>query len=845
MKSHKMSNGSRQSFPGLQLRYLAVSVAATIGTLGAGLFAPHALAQDTTTLALDEIVVTARRTEESVQDIPVAVQAVTGEQLQELRMVDPKDIAKLAPGLSLYIPEPQSPVIVLRGVRWTAGSGTPAVPVYLNETPFDPAYALQAMYDMERVEVLRGPQGTSRGAPSISGALTLTTRRPDFDGVSGYVSGMGGENGHGNLEGAVNIPVIADKLAVRVAGTYDISEANGIHSAFPGAADPERELISPRVSVRYEPTETFSVDAMYSRIDASGDVYAQVVGTGSPGRPAIPGVGPALPANFNGPAIELDDYLGVAESPNERPYLVDFITLNANWEVLGHDLNYNFGSYENVLSDWNGESPDPANLLVGWNDFNAPIVAKNENFTHELRLSSLRDGDNAIDYDVGVYYNTVDGPIDYFNVGAIIPQGGFGNPYTANYRSPFINPGANDRYGVHSQTRIRLETENYSGYGHLTWHISDATELSGGLRWIHDERPTTVATTIAPAFLLAAPVAAFGGNCANGGPQYSPSPVYPGFCDIAQNLSALAPPDEYNSRSEITTIWNSSLSHQFNDQILGYVTIGTSWRAGLPSIANVGMPASFVFPDPEEATSYEIGVKTDLTSNLRVNANLFQIDYEGQLTQFQFMPYYNTISQGQAVTNTAFYDNVDAQVRGAEFEILALPVENLTLGLNLSYSKIESEGGEVPCADPTRPLTAANPLNYCSQEKGTELSASPKFQANLMGSYVVPFDTGFDGYFRFLANYQDENPNYAASLDEADAFVLVDLFLGIQESNGDWDLGLYGKNVFDEVTELTRNPATTGVGGVDQLFGPSGYQRVTATLPRELGLSFRYNFSAE
>lgn len=822
--------------PNVRTRNILASAVAAVGVVG--LYAPAAvLAQDAgkEESGLEEVVVTARRTEENLQDIPISVQAISGDELDRHQMKSGADIAKLAPGLSLYLPEPSAPVVVLRGVRWTPGSGTPSVPFYLNEVPFDPAPMMQSMYDMGQVEVLRGPQGTARGAPSISGAITFTSRRPDLDVLTGYVSGLIGENSHRNLEGAISVPIIEGMLAVRAAVQYDDSEANRIKSVN-DPNDPEQNTESQRLSVRFQPTDTLSLDAMYQQLDASGDVYTQVVGSGFAGSATL------LP-NYNGPALDLDDYRAVQDGADNRPYKYEHITFNAAWDVLGHTLSYNFGSQENV-GGFNGYSSDVGNLYIGWNPLNQNRPLKSDFFNHELRLSSERDGDNFVDYDVGYFYQDVDSALDYQSPTGPLFPGAYGNPFAgAPRQSNYIaDPAAAEHYGLLSKYIIGLATESKSYYGHLTFHLSDATELSGGVRYIEDDRPTSIVVTIPPINVAAAP-ALPGGGCPG---ALVPSPIYAGVCDSQLDFSSRAPPPQDISKKYEETIWNTSLSHHFTDSVLAYATVGTSWRQGLPAIGNAGLDSSLVIPNPEEATSYELGIKTEWDSNLRVNLAVFQIDYKDQLNQFRFTPFYNTITGATSATNTSFFWNVDAQVRGAEAEFLMAPMENLDLGLNLSYAQIESEGGTVPCNDPSRRLSAANPMNFCSSEAGEELNAAPKFQANLTANYVVPFESKpYEGYIRLLANYQDENPNFGASIEEADAYAIVDLFVGVQSNEGVWDAGFYGKNIFDELNMLTTNSVTTGISGADAAYGPSGYNLVTATVPREVGVSFRYNFTAD
>jgi iron complex outermembrane receptor protein len=194
-----------------------------------------------------------------------------------------------------------------------------------------------------------------------------------------------------------------------------------------------------------------------------------------------------------------------------------------------------------------------------------------------------------------------------------------------------------------------------------------------------------------------------------------------------------------------------------------------------------------------------------------VNADIFQINYKGQLNQFQGIPYFNSVSNDISQTSIAFVRNQDARVRGVEAEISAEPIRNLTLNLNLGYAHIQSVGGQAPCVDPSRPVTAANLINFCAVPSGATLNSSAPFQGSFNGDYTVPIGP-IDGYLRFNVNYQGHNPNFGASQIQAKAYTLVDPFAGLTAKEGRWDIGLYAKNVFDKKVLLASSPYITGFG---------------------------------
>ncbi len=290
-----------------------------------------------------EIIVTARRSDERLQDVPVSVQAISGDRLAKLSINSAEEVSKLAPGLTLENRGASSQV-VLRGVTWQPGSGTPATPIYWNEIPFDPGDTIQSLFDVGQIEVLRGPQGTSRGAPSISGAVTITSRKPDLDEIGGYAMGQYGSANHWIVQGAVNVPVIKDMLAIRLAANIENSEGSRIYSVN-SRVKPSVKDRSFRATMLFKPTETLSLQAMYQRRKTNVLSYTQVVGPGSPGRVANPlSFYPAgIRANFNGPALTLAQNASVQDAPSFSPEHIDLLTVNADWEVFGQKLTYNYG----------------------------------------------------------------------------------------------------------------------------------------------------------------------------------------------------------------------------------------------------------------------------------------------------------------------------------------------------------------------------------------------------------------------------------------------------------------------------------------------------------------------
>ena len=339
------------------------------------------------------------------------------------------------------------------------------------------------------------------------------------------------------------------------------------------------------------------------------------------------------------------------------------------------------------------------------------------------------------------------------------------------------------------------------------------------------------------------------------------SPVYPGTCEFV--IPGGPRPGQVNNDKYTKALYNFSLSHKFTDDLMVYATTGTSFRSGLPAINNSGLPSNLVTPSPETATSYEIGVKSKLGRGFTVNAAIFQLDYKDQLTALEGVPYFNSVSSAASGspsnTSLAFYQNLDARVRGFELEIAARPLDGLNLGANISYTKIKSQGGSLPCNNGTvtaankfGDLSATNPIDFCVSPKGQVLNQQAPFQATINGGYELALTDTFGGYFRFNVNYQGKNPNFGNfrsgtaltgfTFKNTPSYAVVDLFAGINGQDSGWDVGFYAKNVFDKQVELARvatpNSFYAGFGAAP------GYDVVRASRPREIGVTARFSFGS-
>ena len=561
-----------------------------------------------------------------------------------------------------------------------------------------------------------------------------TTRKPVLDEIGGLPWVNMAVPIIGIVQAAINVPVIKDMLAIRLAANIENSEGGRIYSVN-STVKPSVEDRSFRATILFKPTDTLSIQAMYQWRKTDVLSYTQVVGPGSPGRAANPlSFYPAgIRANFNGPALTLAQRASVQDAPSFDPQHVDLLTVNANWEIFGQKLTYNYGQKFN-RGGASGSTADPLNILPGFEPYSSPVNVGQPKFqTHEVRLSSAPGSDLPFEYDIGWFGKRSRGTINF-----TIPQyslpGTLGGAFGAPGTLPGVVTMPDSRYVFNIGLNIFLQQKFDSFYGNVRVHLGEQTELSGGVAFIKDHNINNSITSSNALLQVAAPAAAVGGFCSliPGGTTSS----YPGFCDVQVPANSFSGTD-LSDKKRSKTIYHVSLSHKFTDDVLVYATTGSSFRTGLLSIFNPGIPSNLLVPEPESAKSYELGVKASFGRGFNANLAVFQLDYQNKLTSFEGVPY-RQASGNISNTSLSFYRNLNSRVRGFELELAARPIQGLSLGANVSYSQIKSKGSSVPCNNPAVPLTAANPINFCPSLAGEVLNTTAPFQATLNGSYEMP-----------------------------------------------------------------------------------------------------------
>jgi len=761
-------------------------------------------------MALEEIIVTATRRSESQQNIPVSVAAVPGKEIQNFNIFRFEDVAVLAPGLTLTSANGNGAAANLRGVGFDSNSSaSPAVDTYFNELPLDANYAFNSIYDVQQIEVLKGPQGTLRGRPSPGGAITLTTRRPDLDGFGGYISTSGASHDVLNTEGAFNAPLIEDKLAVRVAALYNSNSGADIRNAATGD-DNHQWTRSYRAALAFQPTTDLNFVLTHQYLKKALSSYTQVEGPG---------------AGYNGPAIRGTDYLSVQETPIDLDQVAKITSLSGSWDLGAHRATY-IGGYEDLAFTTLADG-DAQNAVLNYSPIQT-VVSTYKSVTHELRFESTGAG-NFIDYTAGLWYQ-------HGYTGTRLNQfsevaGAFGSPASPSHIGP-VNP----KYVLTVRGDFPTDGLNRAIYSNTVFHFSSGTDLSLGVRYLQDDMVRTQALNTSSA-LVAGNVGLPAGSCA-----FVPgaaSETYPGFCDFPIPASNFALPKSTTNKE---WVYSASLAQHFTDHAMAYLSYGHSFRpAGVTVAITTPVSPDLIFGRNETSDSFELGTKTEwLDGRLRFNAALFYQKFDGFIGRFYTVPY----QAPSSVQVADFTYNGDATVKGGEFSLDTVIADHWTASLAFSRSEGKYDAARVPCHDtngdgvadalPTpQSLGPVGTVPFCISNDA--ISRQPEWSSTLQSEYSMPVGT-VEGYARGLFTYAPSNENIRPGF-VAPGYGLLNLYLGVRDGSSAWDVGIWAKNLLDKQVVRDREPSALFAGTF-----ASGYNNTSYNNRREIGATVRYAF---
>ncbi len=757
---------------------------------------------------MEEIIVTAtKRGEVDVQSLAVAVYAVTGDSMEEMNQSNFEDFAVSVPGLHFQDLGPGDKEYIIRGIN---GNGPAVVGAYFDEyvvTASDQQdgggkNAPIKLIDIERVEVLNGPQGTLYGANSMAGNIKYIARKPDSEAFSAFFNSDfsdtdGGGTGY-NISGAVNIPM-GDTFATRLVAW--VTDADGWidqprRQTSPTTFDGNNKNINSedttgaRVMFRWQPSDALTVDAMYmvqdmdiggsSRFTAKGvptwpDQPADIVALpGNPGFAPLPGLPALTPA---------DDYQNADITVNTRTDDITLAGLTAQFNLNSGTATFSASRFEHDI----GFVFDSTPILLFFGVPAPGLTVQPQSYNtdmFEARFASSFDG--RFNFLLGAYYQKDEND---FEVRVMTTNGTGG-------QVPWDPLDANDFFGGGTTFFGRFrndEVEQKALFGEVTFDLSDRLSLVGGLRYFEVDIESIQATTHNFGGGISTPAGEIIGTTVNG------------------NFVGRIRLDDDAVKGKI------SLSYQASDDVMIYGLYSQGFRVGGVNNSNQpfapGIPATF---ESDDLDNFEIGIKSRwLDNRLQVNSTLFFIDWDN----IQVEP-------RDPAGNIPFTVNGGAAtVTGLEWAIIGLPTDRLELTFSGTYF-IEHELSEDQPA-----LPGASPFVIVGQS-GDNLPNVPELQ--LYASARYEFDLA-NKPFSIIADvaYRDETNTEFAS-DNAfnialDSYTIVNLYANYQITDA-INIGAYVKNATDELAVYD---------GIGTFQDP---ESIVANRPRTLGVTLRMAF---
>ena len=792
----------------------AVSVALLAGVSAGPLFAQE----------IEEVIVTATKRAESVMDVPLAITAMSGADIRNVNLNDVKDLISFTPGISGNSKDSFLDFVSVRGIRTIdfGNGGDPSVSLYKNGLyQGRTGSGVSSLFDIERAEVLRGPQGFLFGRNSVSGAMNIITAKPNVNETEGFAELDVGERGVLVFEGALNVPV-TESFAVRVAGYH--SEEDGYVPNLAGGPDlifHDKQAF--RLTGRYE-TERMTADLMfeYEDRDQFGSVYRQT-GEGNAfsfHQTRING-GVPIEVSPDGRTVNNDNSLQPTDEAQvfsvglQIDYDMDWATFTSLTGFKDHDYKY--------VEDFDG-SP----LIL----FNYGQDQTGDYFEQEFRLTSNTDGpqnwyagasfySEDIDttflgqmeedaYCNGYWYYNCQDLFDYYNY--LDSQNGdtYYCDYVLDYYFNSCTWAASPDGLVNDRNRVIGKYQGYSAYVDLSYDFTESFDVSVGLRYSYDEKDFSQEVLPDPGNSLLNYKVQTGFSTPNG------------------------PVRDKQDWSEVTWRVVANWRPADNALIFGSVTTGYkpggfgSFNVEGPSCANfvwglcvaepgIDRPGDF---GPETVISYEVGYKgTIMNGRTQIAATAFFYDYEDLQAIFTEGPRVIVDNVGQvdgtgveAEINTALTDNIDVRLGLSWFDSEATNVQAFCgAGEELTGSADACEGNSVPWAPEWTAFAVVN------------------------GDFPIGNGAAFGTVaWSWEDDYRGDWPDPSLIFQRIPALNQTDVIIGYRQDS--WRLAAYVENVFDGIWydgNYADDPGQFNIYS-QHTFGPSR--------PRTVGVRFNYSF---
>jgi iron complex outermembrane receptor protein len=724
----------------------------------------------------EDIVVTARRREESLQDVPIAVSVIGGEQLARTGSYNVSRLVQIQPSLTFYSTNPRNSAANIRGLGAPFGLTNDGIEqgvgIYVDQVYYSRiAAATFDFLDVERMEVLRGPQGTLYGKNTTAGAINITTRAPSFE-PEGRVEASIGNLGFVQAKGSVSGPLVEDKLAARLVASvtrrrgtiYNVATSRWVNG---------QDNIGLRGQLLYRPAANFSLTLAADLNRQDPECCAQIyVRTGATQR-ALNRQYAALAAAFGyaPPSTDPFDRLTDLDTELRAEQELGGVSLRAEWDLGPGRLT--------SVTAWRYWYWNPSNDR----DFTGlPITtvsanpSRQDQWTQEFRFAS--SGARRLDYVAGLFAFS-----QKLHTSGAQEQGPAASRWLLGPSG--TNPAVLN--GLRSENDIRFSNTSVAAFGQLTWHVSDRFRLQPGIRLNYDRKSGSYVATVT-----------------NG----THTPL------TAQQLGQLAPQSYQPRFSDWNLSYDLTASFDVAPDVMAYATYARSFKSGGINLSGLPLDASnqpilsASTVKPERVNHFEAGLKTQL---FRHRATLNLAAFWTEVSDYQA-----TVTNGQLGVLRGYLANADkVRVRGLEADFSARLGERLSVYANGAFTDHEYvKFTDAPCPPELSGGTTATATNPASPPgtpggfspancdiSGQGLPGVSRWAASWGGEYHLPAKLageageaylGVDGSYRSRFS---SNPSRSAYTD-IEGYALVNFRLGFRSSSG-WGLFGWVRNAFD------------------------------------------------
>lgn len=836
-----------------QHRRLALASSATMLVLGS--VNTHAqenqAEQQPVTPGLQEVLVTAQRRSETIQDVPYNISALNSDTLQSANITSLNDLTRLVPGLTAVDEGPSSRAgyssLTLRGIRTDSPGGgltgeaydpltVNPISTYFGETP---VFFQMPLEDVDRVEVLRGPQGTLYGSGAEAGTIRIVPKRPEFSKFSAEADANGSyteyaPSGNSSVHGVMNIP-IADQLAFRVVAGYDHLagfikavdrfelEPNGTPvPSIPGnlTSGPVLEPIERGVN---SSNEWFARGALRWQPAAAVDIQLDyvhqktTVADAQWGSPIYKGGifeddgghWPNAPVTLR-PGCDYCTTNFVAEPYNDE---TDLGSLVATFDVGLATITSASSYYDK--RNYTVADGTPGMINIGGTSFivyypynffprttNPQHTGDGDHaFVQELRMVSKQGG--RFDYVVGLYYQDEKNNMDMIQTDPGVTE------YLSYSGQPSLAPAIYDdeNYIIYRHTTFT----DKAIFGELTFHVTDAWQVTGGARFFRQS------------FLL---------------DETQLLPICGAIC--AQNLTDPTGLTTSHSDSVVNNhLWKLNTSYDLSATTKLYATFSEGFRrggaGGLPASGPYASEAQYQTFNPEFLKNYELGIKGSLLDR---RVRYFADVYLANIYDFQL----NELSLSGI---PGVYNGSDARTEGFELQVDAAATDRLTLGLGYAYTKAYVRESFNILDYPPYALIPSlggtgetSSVFYGAIPAGAELPGVPRNTLAASGNYTLPGALRADWIWTFHldADYRSSeqaniSPMSVFNWTIPSAFILNGRVTLATSQR--WNYDIFANNI---------TGATAYSGSEFSQQNPYPYSLRNVTRPRTIGLGIRYTF---